>query len=245
MLFIDELLFKLTELGEDKKPNWYNVPISYPTDFMKGITPIYILALIWYFNASENPNAWAYFGSHGSYGILWMSKNYFSFGDKSFHKRGTLLGNILGVMLLSLYLLPPYLLCSAKSIPPFWTIGVGVFMYGCGVFWHFVSDMQKYVYLEFRSKLQKELGTDTKLVDNIVKTKLWAYSRNPNYFGELLIYTSFCILSYHWISFASFASIIIFLWLPFWRRKDASMSRHGLEYQKYKNETALVIPGIY
>ena len=45
-------------------------------DFHKGITFVYILFLIWYFDAFENQAIWIYLGLHGTYGILWVLKSF-------------------------------------------------------------------------------------------------------------------------------------------------------------------------
>ena len=53
-------------------------------DFHKGITFIYILALINYYDASSNITIWIYLGLHGTYGILWVLKSLI-FPDKWEH----------------------------------------------------------------------------------------------------------------------------------------------------------------
>jgi protein-S-isoprenylcysteine O-methyltransferase Ste14 len=68
--------------------------------------------------------------------------------------------------------------------------------------------------------------------------------RNTNYFGELLIYLSFALLSRHWIPIAVLASFMVVIWFPNMRRKDKSLSRHA-EYEEYKKRTSLLIPFLW
>ena len=231
-----------------KSHNWYNFPISWTVDTFKGLTPFVILGMMFWFrgaphNSLSNPTAWAYFGTHGSYGLLWASKNFLSFGD--FHQIGSLVAHILTMLLLIIYWIPIYLICSRTTPAPVWIIGPGVFLYGCGVFWHFVADMQKTMFIEFRTKIRKELGEDSKVADNLLKSKLWKHSRNPNYFGEMCIYGSFCVLSYHWLPFLLFGAIMIIMWRKLMEKKDKSLSRFGKEFEEYKKTSAFFLPRLY
>ena len=47
------------------------------------------------------------------------------------------------------------------------------------MFYHFASDMQKFIFLKYQSGL--------------ITDGFWKQCRHPNYFGELLIYLSFSI----------------------------------------------------
>lgn len=231
-----------------KNHNWYNFPISVTVDTFKGLTPLVILLMIFLYreapyNSLTNPVAWAYFGTHGSYGVLWASKTFFDFGD--FKQKGSLISHTFTALLLLIYWIPIYLICSRTTPVPVWVIGPGVFLYGLGVFWHFVSDVHKSVFLEFRSKIKKELGDDHKLVDNLLKSKLWKYSRNPNYFGEMCIYGSFAVLSYHWLTFVLFGSIMLLMWRSLMVRKDKSLSRFGKEFEDYKKTSSFFLPKLF
>lgn len=243
-----EKLVDFVMQDNSKSHNWYNFPLSYTVDAFKGLTPFFILTVMYIFreapyNSLSNPVAWAYFGTHGSYGVLWASKNVFGFGD--FHQIGSLISHLMTAALLLVYWIPIVLICSRTTPIPVWVIGPGVFLYGYGVFWHFVADMQKTVFLEYRGAIKKELGEKHKLVDNLLKTKLWATSRNPNYFGEMCIYGSFCVLSYHWLPFIAFGAIMFILWGNLMRKKDKSLSRFGKEYEEYRATSAFFIPKVY
>eukprot|EP00128_Syssomonas_multiformis_P012759 Colp12_sorted_trinity150504_noHs@36520 len=105
-------------------------------------------------------------------------------------------------------------------------------MFSAGVFLHYCSDLQKT--LELALKKEKELIT----------TRLWAYLRNPNYFGELLIYGSFALLSNHWIPCTHFATMITLYWLPSMYLKERSISRYP-GFAAYKQRSYFFIPFIW
>jgi steroid 5-alpha reductase family enzyme len=105
--------------------------------------------------------------------------------------------------------------------------------------------MQKTVFIEHRNTIKKELGEKHKLVDNLLQTKLWKHSRNPNYFGEMCIYGSFCVLSYHWLPFVLFGSIMLLMWRKLMLRKDRSLSRFGKEFDDYKKTSNFFFPRMF
>jgi protein-S-isoprenylcysteine O-methyltransferase Ste14 len=234
----------------EKLHNWYNFPISYTVDTFKGVTPLVILLMMYIFrgpphDAFSNPIAWTYLGTHGSYGILWASKNLLSFGD--FHQKGSLVAHSLTIVLLIMYWIPIYLICSRTVPTPVWIIGPAVLLYSCGVFWHFVADMQKTMFIEFRALVKKEFGKEKSNINNglggnLLRSKLWKYTRNPNYFGEMLIYGSFCVLSYHWLPFLLFGAVMVLLWRSLMEKKDKSLSRFGKEFDDYKSTSSFFFP---
>jgi hypothetical protein len=78
------------------------------------------------YNALSNPFAWAYFGCHGSYGLLWAGKNFFGFGDERFHKKAPLFMQVLTSLALINYWIPIYLICTSTNRPPYWALGLGL-----------------------------------------------------------------------------------------------------------------------
>ena len=61
-------------------------------------------------------------------------------------------------------------------------------MYVFGVCIMLVSDCQKYYQLKYTK-------------NQLIMDGMFKYNRNPNYFGEMLVYTSFAIISEHMISY--------------------------------------------
>jgi protein-S-isoprenylcysteine O-methyltransferase Ste14 len=105
-----------------------------------------------------------------------------------------------------------------------------VSLYAFGVFFHFAADMQKHTVLALRPGL--------------ITTGMFALCRNPNYFGELLIYLSFGLLAMHWLPVLILALFVAIVWLPNMRRKDRSLSRYA-EFAAYARQVKLFIPGVW
>ena len=110
-------------------------------------------------------------------------------------------------------------------------LGICVAMFAMGVFFHYAADMQKHAHLKLKPSV-------------LITDGLMARCRNINYFGELLIYLSFALMSRHWIPIAVLISFMIIIWLPNMRKKDKSLSRYG-EYAEYKKRSSLLIPFIW
>ena len=199
-------------------------------DTHKGVTGPFILLLIYYFNQWENVNAWVYLALHGSYGIMWVLKSMI-FPDKTWESKCSIFYGLYIWAGLTLYWVSPWLITSGSvsSTPIF--IGCSISLFSIGVFFHFASDMQKHAHLKLKP-------------GNLIQDGLMSKCRNMNYFGELLIYVSFAMLSHHWIPFAILASFIVIIWLPNMYRKDRSLSRHE-GYEEYRKRTSLLIPFIW
>ena len=195
-------------------------------DAHKGATPLAVITMMAIYGAWDNVTAWAYLATHGTYGILWVLKS-LTFPDKSWERSTGLPYGLFIWGGLSLYWIAPWLITSQNIQAPPWWIGMCVTIYSFGVFFHFASDMQKHVYLSHQKGL--------------ITTGLWSRCRNPNYFGELLIYLGFSLLAMHWIPLAALAVFIFAIWVPNMIRKDRSISRYP-EFSDYKKKSALIIP---
>lgn len=195
-------------------------------DSHKGATFLWVLWCIWFFNQGSNTTAWVYLGLHGTYGVLWLLKSRL-FGDSKWDARTGLPYGLAIWCALSLYWLSPWIICSVPVHAPAWWIGMCVALNVLGVFFHFTADMQKFATLQERRGL--------------ITTGLFSRCRNPNYFGELLIYLGFSLLAMHWIPLAALALFVGGLWLPNMIRKDRSLSRYP-EFAAYRKRSALFIP---
>ena len=205
---------------------------KYFIDFHKGITFLYILALINYYDAFNNITIWIYLGLHGTYGVLWVMKSLI-FPDKSWEQKTNLIYGLIIIFGLSLYWISPWIIVSgyfnngAVVIVPNWLISIIIFLFGVGVFLHFSSDMQKYTALKLNP-------------GHLITDGLFKKSRNINYVGEFLIYLSFALLSMHWIPLVVLVIFIISIWIPNMIKKDKSLSRHS-DFNKYKSNSRIFL----
>jgi protein-S-isoprenylcysteine O-methyltransferase Ste14 len=195
-------------------------------DSHKGVTALAVLIMMGAYQQWQNPTAWAYLGMHGTYGLLWLLKSRL-FGDRQWNQPCRLSYGMVIWGGLTLYWIAPWLLTSRGVQVPSWCLGLCIALYGLGVFFHFASDMQKHTAL----KLEPGLITDG----------FWSLSRNPNYFGELLIYLGFGLLAMHWLPILVILSFIAVVWYPNMRRKDRSLARFE-SYADYRERTKLFIP---
>lgn len=195
-------------------------------DSHKALTFVFILGFMWFYNLWENTTAWVYLATHGTYGILWLIKSA-SFGDKSWERPCGIGYGIFIWAGLSLYLVNPWLIGSRGIEAPVWLLGLVIFLVVLGVFFHFASDMQKDITL--------------KLKPGLITEGLWSRCRNPNYFGELLIYGGFSLLAMHWLPFVVLGLFLLVVWIPNMRKKDKSLSRYP-EFAAYKKRSGLLIP---
>ena len=156
----------------------------------KILTPLVVVALMVYFDF-WGVLAWVYLALHGTYCVLWMIKEY-TYRDRRFEQEiHPVAGFIFVFCALGAYWIAPFLIISREMTAPSWLIALAISITTLGVFYHYVSDAHKHAVLAIR----KGLITDG----------LFSRSRNPNYFGEMLIYFGFAILAQHWLPFLALA----------------------------------------
>lgn len=194
----------------------------------KGATGLFVLVVMAVFHQWQNPTMWIYLALHGTYGILWVLKSRI-FPDKSWSRKVSVRYGV-GVVWggLTLYWIAPVLLAAGNVQAPAWYLGLCVGIYSIGVFTHFGADMQKSMALELRP-------------GELITTGFFARTRNPNYFGELLIYLGFGMLPMHWLPPVVLALFVLVYWLPRMREKDRSLSRHP-GFVNYSRRTSLILP---
>lgn len=141
----------------------------------------------------------------------------------------------------------PLLLLNATdtSNPSFnalqWTDVIGILAWGLGFLIETVADFQK---LAFKS----DPGNKGKFI----QTGLWAWSRYPNYFGEMLLWWGIflgCSASFHgaeWIAVVSplfVAFLLLFVsGIPLQERQAQARWGQDEEYQTYRARTNLLLP---
>ena len=194
-------------------------------NFHKGSTLVFVLGLMLvYQNFTLGP--WVYLALHGVYGWLWLLKDRF-YPDKQWEQTITPWMGLVGLGLISLYWVAPFILISGGSEPPLPLVGAAIALNILGVFWHYVSDAQKYFTLQYRPGLITE--------------GLFARCRNPNYLGEIFTYLSFALLAQHWLPYVILAGFITAIFIPNMLRKERSLSRYP-EFERYKANSGLLLP---
>ncbi|MBD2663553.1 methyltransferase family protein [Richelia sinica] len=200
--------------------------IKYAINLSKGLTWFFILGLMFiYHNFTLGP--WVYLALHGTYGILWLLKDQLS-PDKQWEQEVSIPQMIFIFLIVSLYWVAPFILISSGTVPPIPLIAVAISLNIFGVFLHFASDTQKFYTLKYQPGLITE--------------GFFARCRNTNYLGEILIYTSFALLTQHWLPFLILGGFFTFIFLPNMRKKDQSLSRYS-EFDDYKNNSGFLFPG--
>ena len=205
-------------------------------DIHKGATAPFVLLLMYLLNQWDNTTAWIYLALHGSYGLMWILKSKI-FPDNSWEQTCSIWYGLYIWSGLSLYWISPWIILTGyfnSGIPlatsPHY-LGMCIFMFSIGVFFHFSADMQKHSYLKLKPGVL--------ITDGMMKR-----CRNTNYFGELLIYLGFGLLAQHWIPLVALAFFIMIIWIPNMRQKEKSLSRYT-EFEDYKNNSSFIFPFIF
>ena len=214
-----------------------NLKQKYFIDIHKGITPIFIIFLICFFNQWDNLIALIYLALHGTYGLLWITKS-FIYPDKQWEQTTTLAYGLFIWLGLSLYWFSPYIITSKEHFFPIFLnqptnlyIMFCIIIYILGIFLHFTSDMQKHIHLKLKS------GT-------LITDYMFSRVRNTNYLGELFIYMGFTLLANDWVPILALFSFIIIIWIPNMIKKDKSLSRYN-GFKNYKSKTNRIFPFIF
>jgi len=195
----------------------------------KALVPPVVLVLMWWFQ-NGSVEMFIYLALHGTYAGLWLLKQAL-YPDKRFDVTRPIWISLLFVFLpLGGYYLAPYLLASRHVTLPAPAITAIIVIYVLGIFLHFVSDAQKYFTLRFGPRL---------LTDG-----LFSRTRNPNYLGEIMIYTAFSALAAHWAPFVVVGLWVVFFFIPSMRAKDESLSRYP-EFAAYKTRTFALLPKLW
>ena len=118
---------------------------------------------------------------------------------------------------------------------------IGIILWFAGISIEIISDNQK-------SKFKNDLNNKNKFI----KTGLWKYSRHPNYFGEILLWTGVTIISIPLFTGLSWIGIIspffVYVMLKFISGVRILENRADLKwgddelYIKYKKETPEIFP---
>ena len=212
-------------LTEDFGPGPRHLKMAWVINLHKFITLFIILGMMFYFD-NFSTAAWVYLGLHGIYGYCWLVKD-FGFRDGSFEKRVTYGGAVMTYLILvSWYWLLPYLFLSRHMEPSGFILFVAIAMHTQGITWMIAGDCQKHFSLRYRKGLITE--------------GVFAYTRNPNFLGEILIYASYALLAAHWLGWLVLAYATVFFYSRMYV-KDASISRYP-QWNAYAARSSRLIP---
>ncbi|MEM8641757.1 MAG: DUF1295 domain-containing protein [Cyanobacteria bacterium P01_G01_bin.54] len=202
--------------------------LKHAINLHKGTTALLVVGLmLLYHNFSLGP--WIYLVLHGGYGILWLLKDRI-YPDKQWEQETSLTLAITTFVVLGLYWLAPWLLISRGFTPSAPLIAAAVALNLFGVFFHYTSDAQKYFTLKYHPGLITE--------------GFFARCRNTNYAGEVLIYSSFALLSGHWLPFAVLGFFIVIVFIPNMKKKDQSLARYP-EFAAYQAQSGQLFPQLF
>jgi protein-S-isoprenylcysteine O-methyltransferase Ste14 len=207
-------------------PGTKRVKLAWAINFHKIITLFIIIGMMFYFD-NFSTSAWVYLSLHGIYGYCWLIKD-FGFRDHRWETKVSLMGAInMYVTLVGWYWLIPYLFFAYNAAPSNVDLFFAIALHTLGVVTTVAADCQRHFTLKYR----KGLMTDG----------LFRYTRNPNYLGEIMIYSSFAYLANHWLGWTIIAYVTVTTFIPNMLTKDASISRY-LGWEQYKASSGLLVP---
>jgi protein-S-isoprenylcysteine O-methyltransferase Ste14 len=201
-----------------------------------SVGPLVLALMFWGHNFTLA--AWLYLTLHGLYGVMWCIKDVY-FADPAWRKPCSLSSACAVFAVLCLYYIAPLMLLTplgekvpGRIMPPdALSPGVAALAVGCfviGAFFHFVSDCHKNLALQ-----RKPAG--------LITSGLFSLSRNPNYFGEILIYGAFNLIAAHWAAWFACGFVWLQIFWPTIHHKDRSMSRYP-EHADWVRRTPILVP---
>lgn len=171
--------------------------------------------------------AWVYLALHGVYGYCWLIKD-LGFRDHQLDRTTAWWGAVnMYLMLVALYWIIPWLFLSRHIEPTGPQLAGAIALFSLGVVTMIAADGQRHFTLKNKSGL--------------FTSGLYAYTRNPNYLGEIMLYCAFAWLAQHWVAWAIVAYATVSTFLPRMCQKDYALSRHP-GWAAYRARTGLLVP---
>ena len=117
----------------------------------------------------------------------------------------------------------------------------GLIVWGVGFAFEAVADNQK-----------RRFRADPANHDRFISTGLWAWSRHPNYFGEIVLWTGIAIVAvpalsgWQWVTLISPVFVYVLLTrisgIPLLEKKADATWGGQIAYERYKAETPVLVP---
>ncbi len=187
-----------------------------------------------YYYQNNSVAAWVYFVMAINHELVWLLKNRF-FPDASWEYKQTLASSIAFFTYLIGYWVVGWMLVSGYSHPSYplpdnawYALCLVLNFIGCMLMT--AADAQKNSTLQIRPGL--------------IETGMFKTLRQPNYVGQILVYATFPLMVWHWLSTLIIAIFIFFIFIVNMVMKEASMSRHP-GWAAYKKKTWLFFPGLF
>ncbi len=202
------------------------IKIATAVNFHKIFT-VFIIYAMMVRTGNFSDAAWVYLALHGVYGYCWLIKD-LGFRDHQLDRTTAWWGAInMYVMLVAWYWIIPWLFLSRHIVPSGPELAGAIALFCIGLVTMIAADGQRHFTLLNRRGL--------------FTGGLYAYTRNPNYLGEILLYSAFAWLAQHWLAWAIVGYATISTFLPRMYQKDHAISRHP-GWAAYKARTGLLIP---
>jgi steroid 5-alpha reductase family enzyme len=133
---------------------------------------------------------------------------------------------------------------SRYAVPVGWIAALGAAVWICGFAMEVIADRQK---REFRkNRAATEGGAE------FITTGLWAWSRHPNYFGEIVLWIGIAIIAapalngWQWVTMISPVFVTLLLTkvsgVPLLEARADAKWAGDADYEAYKRNTPVLIP---
>jgi protein-S-isoprenylcysteine O-methyltransferase Ste14 len=217
--------------------------VAHVINVQKVGMPLFLLYMA-YMHGNNSEAMWTYGVMHGSYGILWFMKHC-AFPDHTFEQYQTIGSAAFLCVLLGAYCVPAYLLATGQCYrydvaldqweePSKLRRYGSILMYIMGVSLTLASDCQKTITLRYVHKKP-----------HLISSGLFSYTRSPNYFGEILLYSSFATLTNHWLSYLTVVILPCFTIFParIWQKEMSLRKKPG--WTEYEMRSNVLVPRVF
>jgi protein-S-isoprenylcysteine O-methyltransferase Ste14 len=207
---------------------------SHVINFQKAGTPVFLLLLMAAYGAWST-REWVYLALHGGYGLVWLIKD-LAFPDPAWQRRITIGGGLMAfASVLGWYWVFGWLLISgaadaAYPLPDAAWYGLCILLCLIGCVIMVAADAQKFFTLRERPGL--------------ITDGMFRYIRHPNYLGEIMIYSSFALMVWHWLPWLVLGWVWIGVFAVNMVVKEQRMARHP-GWDDYRRRSWWLMPGLF
>lgn len=218
------------EQGPLNKSLYKPIKLNQLINTFKFGTFFFILSLMIIFK-NYSYGAFTYLSLHGTYGFIWILKDYF-YPDKGFQGKISILYAFFASLFLIIYYTCGILIIIniGENNPSPKHIFFCFFIFAIGVLFLISADVQKYVILAYKKGL---------ISNGILKN-----NRNTNFLGEAMIYFSFTLCCNRLVGYIIIFINFFILVAPRMYNKEESLKRKE-GYTEYKKDSYFMLFKIY